>query len=82
MGLYVPCIFCPNFLFFWSENGEGSLICVLHGIIAWQLVHINAGFGDYTGWYFDKNGALVVGSSEFNGWLGEFIPCPSSFLLK
>ncbi len=45
-------------------------------------MHINAGFGDYTGWYFDKNGALVVGSSEFNGWLGGFIPCPSSLLLN
>lgn len=55
---------------------------MLCGTIAWQLVHINGGFGDYTGWYFDKNGALVVGSSEFNGWLGEFIPYPSSLLLN
>lgn len=39
---------------------------------AWQLVHINTGYGDYTDWYFDKNGGLVVGSSEFSGWLGEF----------
>lgn len=47
-------------------------MCVfLLGGLAWQLVHMNTGFGDYTGWYFDKNGALVVGSSEFNGWLGE-----------
>jgi len=45
-------------------------------------VHINSGFGDYNGWYFDKNGALVVGSSEFNGWLGEFIPYPSSLLIN
>ncbi len=48
--------------------------------VEWQLTHINTGYGDYTGWYFNSTTGLMLASSEMSGWLGTSSP-PFSFLL-
>ena len=50
----------------WWANGEFLWI-------EWQLMSINEGYGDYTGWHFDGSGGLRLNSSNFSGWLGKFI---------
>ena len=42
----------------------------------WQLMQLNGGYGDYTGWYFNANGGLTLNSSMFSGWLGEYLLPP------
>ena len=37
----------------------------------WQLMHINGGYGDHGGWYFDNTSSLQLNSSNFNGFLGK-----------